>query len=1088
CVQEKEIVVLQRQIEVYKLDLKKAQEDFNDSLRRANQQLEESQQHCQKLASSALCSEVTSLREKVSAFEMSKKISDDVNAILQDELRDLRDQVGIYERMLRLDEVPIDDPFSRGCGECRPSSRGPHQHDMEKEAGENHLPELSTFHLSETHTYRGQLTSRLQNYGTDCQGSDEYNDLPSDTNRRRAHFAHSDPVPGAETQPTPSTFGLSDQSGFHSLTRQGVLTSTPALPAHSVMARLRSELERCLISYKAKREQITKLHETLFTTRCQLHQATEAAQKAEKNATMLQDRVLSLEREVASNRELNETPGPRESALSGQLDRLKQDYAQLESELQTALGAEARALENEKTASERLAASTAERDAAVDRARAVCEAHYTAMRRRLEVDWANERESIERISEERLSQAMKERESDRMRFWREELPQQLESARQMWEQEWSELRDTAIRQAVEDCEKRLRASPVTNIGFESVGLSESQPKIVGHVGTSTELVTSSTCASQTETQLLLSLSVTDEPNTSSTDPPDTRTRVLHKFLSLGELRSLRIQLLETESINLDTLDGRFHTFLEQRYRLYAEQSWQLIALSFNKLLDEFHLKEVVSSKDDSTDSPSFMNEVFPRALSEYAFLGSEKSDTTAELPRTQSVHHASEDLGNSDFHPSIRDALDSAESWPIRDKVLLRLRKLVQTLYRMNNTQTQSDLCGQVNKSGQINPDLYQATLGKIKREVLNYVQMCQARAAETLHSELARVHRRACRQFTNQLRRTLCMTPLASRISSLVLDSDVSAAYDKRRQINDAQLPPNSSLLVSLVPDPSVSCGLKDGSSEVERQTNSELKSGRSDSVLPSLESLLCLIDQVCASTERKFHPDSVFTSRELHLSGGGESSHPHDVSQVFSPITNSLLTTPNNTPPVSSALQHSLSADVGSSPTGDLQPESSLEFQSVTTKLRKIPSRTHTKVAWIQLQPHRSLSAKSHSPSRGSGAEVGLVQSQSPRSLPPPSIILSCASVSSTQPSNTLHDQLSVIPAPTSTSSRHDRPIPAPRSVKTARPGIEPTYRANFAQLTNDCPDSIHCPTVVCTDPGRRRVHTELYNLFEQFSTPEK
>ncbi|TPP63351.1 putative cation efflux protein/ zinc transporter [Fasciola gigantica] len=958
---------------------------------------------------------------------MSKKISDDVNAILQDELRDLRDQVGIYERMLRLDEVPMDDPFSRGCGECGPSSRGPHQHDMEREEGGNHLPELSTFHLSETHTYRGHLTSRLQNYGTDCQGSDEYNDLPSDTNRRRAHFAHSDPVPGAETQPTPSNFGLSDQSGFHSLTRQGVLTSTPALPAHSVMARLRSELEQCLISYKAKREQITKLHETLFTTRCQLHQATEAAQKAEKDATMLRDRVLSLEREVASNRELNETPGPRESALSGQLDRLKQDYAQLESELQTtrsrlqtALGAEARALENEKTASERLAASTAERDAAVDRARAVCEAHYTAMRRRLEVDWANERESIERISEERLSQvrqeltecqakldhltkmykeaqattheamenalreAMKERESDRMRFWREELPQQLESARQMWEHEWSELRDTAIRQAVDDCEKRLRAPPVTNIGFESVGLSESQSKIVGHVGTSTELVALSTCASQTETQLLLSLSVTDEPNTSSTDPPDIRTRVLHKFLSLGELRSLRIQLLETESINLDTLDGRFHTFLEQQCRLYAEQSWHLIALSFNKLLDEFHLKEVVSSKDDSTDDPSFMNEVFPRALSEYAFLGSEKSDTTAELPRTQSAHHASEDLGNSDFHPSIRDALDSAEPWPIRDKVLLRLRKLVQTLYRMSNTQTQSGLCGQVNKSGQINPDLYQATLGKIK----------------------------------------LAIYPRA--------------------------LP--SSIHIS------------------------------------SLESLLRLIDQVCASTERKFHPDSVFTSRDLHLSGGDESSHPDHVSQVFSPITNSLLTTPNNTPPVSSALQHSLSADVGLSPTGDLQPESSLEFQSVTTTLRKIPSRTHTKLAWIQLQPHRCLSAKSHSPSLGSGAEVGLVQSPSPRSLPPPSIILSCASVSSTQPSNTLHDQLSVIPAPTSTSSRHDRPIPAPRSVKTARPGSEPTYRANFAQLTNDCPDLIHCPTVVCTDPGRRRVHTELYNLFEQFSTPEK
>lgn len=50
--QDREIADLQRQIAVYKQDLKKAREDFNNSLRQANQQLEESQQHCQKLASS----------------------------------------------------------------------------------------------------------------------------------------------------------------------------------------------------------------------------------------------------------------------------------------------------------------------------------------------------------------------------------------------------------------------------------------------------------------------------------------------------------------------------------------------------------------------------------------------------------------------------------------------------------------------------------------------------------------------------------------------------------------------------------------------------------------------------------------------------------------------------------------------------------------------------------------------------------------------------------------------------------------------------------------------------------------------------
>ncbi|CAH8464046.1 unnamed protein product [Heterobilharzia americana] len=95
-----------------------------------------------------------------------------------------------------------------------------------------------------------------------------------------------------------------------------------------------------------------------------------------------------MEQEVLTLRSIGDNPGPRELLLGGQLERLRGDYIHLEEELQAtrtrlqaALGAEAKALEAEKTASERLAASVAERDAAVDRARAVCEAHYTAMRR-----------------------------------------------------------------------------------------------------------------------------------------------------------------------------------------------------------------------------------------------------------------------------------------------------------------------------------------------------------------------------------------------------------------------------------------------------------------------------------------------------------------------------------------------------------------------------------------------------------------------------------------------------------------------------------------------------------------------------------
>lgn len=139
-------------------------------------------------------------------------------------------------------------------------------------------------------------------------------------------------------------------------------------------------------------------------------------------------------------RSIGDNPGPREVLLSGQLERLKGDYAHLEQELQVsrvyftsniflplltsvlcltcrlfsiiqttrtrlqaALGAEAKALEAERTISERLAASVAERDAAVDRAKALCEAQYTVMRRRLEADWANERETNARRAEQKLA-------------------------------------------------------------------------------------------------------------------------------------------------------------------------------------------------------------------------------------------------------------------------------------------------------------------------------------------------------------------------------------------------------------------------------------------------------------------------------------------------------------------------------------------------------------------------------------------------------------------------------------------------------------------------------------------------------------
>lgn len=1115
---DREIADLQRQIVVYKQDLKKAQEDFNNSLRQANQQLEESQQHCQKLASSALCSEVTSLRQKLSAFELSKKISDDVNSILQNELRDLRDQIGIYERMLRLDEIPTGESFPGGWGEFRSSPHGSQLHDMERDEEGNRLPEFGAIHLSEAHGYEEQLSSKPQTHGADFRFSDEHNEMPSGTNRRRAHFGHSDPVPGdMGTQPrTVSPFGASGHGGFHSLARQGVLTSTPAHPAYCVMTRLRTELERCLRSYKSKQEQITRLHETLFTTRCQLHQATEAAQKAEKNAAMLQERVLSMERELASNRELSETPGPRESALSGQLDRLKQDYATLESELQitrsrlqTALGAEARALENEKTASERLAASVAERDAAVDRARAVCEAHYTAMRRRLEVDWANERESIERISEERLSQArqelaecqtklehltkmykeaqvtaqeamdnalreaMQERENDRIRFWREELPQQVESARRVWEQEWSELRDSAIRQAVTDCEKRLLASTSNNCLFVSTDVTKPQSKIVRHVGSTTEIVPLSTCASQTETQLLLSLSVKEEYSHSCTDLSVAGMRALSKLLSSRELQSLRIQLLETESMNLATLDRRLHTFLEKQRELNANHSWKLISVSLNNLLDEFHVREIIHPKRHSTTDLLFMKEHYLHEPSTCLVPLSEKSGTSVELPRT----HSAEDLCESEYRSSVLATSGSTESCSIRDEVLLHLRKLVRALTRFYCAQSQLSSCKQVKKAEPIDASLYQSTLNKIKKEVLNYVQMCQARAAETLQLELAQVHRRACRQFSSQLRRTLCSPYVPSLQSSLAPDAKACESHPPISHMSDSQVPRNPTKVGPVIStDHPFPCELKP-EHEAIRRINDDLRVISSPSI-PNLESLLHMIDEVCASIESKFHPNSTISGCQPP-SGGGESSDLNDDAlPVFGLITNSLFAPSNSTSPIASARQRPQLVDADFSSTGDLRPVGSLEFQSVTTALRKMPSRTHSKLTWIQMQPHRIISSKSRNPSRSS-----VLESSSAQLPPSPGTFLSCASVPSKQPLNTL-------PAPVSVSdgSRYERPIPAPRAFKNPRPDSEPTYGAHFSRTSNDRFDLSRPRAVLCTDPGERRVHTELYNLFEQFNTPEK
>ncbi|CAH8464050.1 unnamed protein product [Heterobilharzia americana] len=269
--------------EEIKAELKTTRKNLNEkeievtNLRRqTNKQLEEAQKHCQQLASSALCSEIT----------------EDVNKILQDELRDFREQVGIYENVLKLDMYCHNsgdniDPAINDPSDCTPYAiKGRH---TGKSVAFANVDVVENKHNNSVHQRPSSATERPIHHNFDDNFSifDAWN---SDEQSRQYRVQDS-----GSKQVRSDNDELVDRSGdckqslFQSLTRQGILTSTPAVAItspKSPMARLRAELERCLLNYKAKREQITRLHEVLYTTRCQLHQSREATEKAEKSAKL----------------------------------------------------------------------------------------------------------------------------------------------------------------------------------------------------------------------------------------------------------------------------------------------------------------------------------------------------------------------------------------------------------------------------------------------------------------------------------------------------------------------------------------------------------------------------------------------------------------------------------------------------------------------------------------------------------------------------------------------------------------------------------------------------------------------------------
>ncbi|TGZ65710.1 hypothetical protein CRM22_005751 [Opisthorchis felineus] len=894
---DKEVADLQRQLETCRSDANRAQAEFRETIHRMNRQLEDAQQHCQRLASSALCSEVSDLRQKLCELETSRKITEDVNKILQEELHDLREQISLYEGALRLEAEYKGDEFmdiiSSQYNQSSPMPDPP----LVKKKRPKSLDHVAFCENEFTICGSGanpRPSSAVENVTDpleDDRGAGEFRKLYGG-NVPYSTESFSEPPKSAQPARTPSASDRGSEA-FRPSSHQKFTTSTPApnlTQSPSMLSRLRSELTRALSGYKAKREQVTQLHEVVFTTRCQLHEAVEKSKRTEKNTALLQDRLVSLEQELTSSRELKGSPGPREHLLQGQVERLRADYAALEEELrstrarlQSALGAEARALENEKAATERLNASAAERDAAIDRARAVCEVHYTSMRRRLEVDWANEREAATKRAEQALCQArqecaelevelhrvtklyqdaqlstqqavenalleaMQEREAERIRFWREELPNQLAAARSLWEQEIKNNRHSVV-----ESEKRGSADRASKRPMTLASASQTRPISSNCTDsqTNTRILQVASADVQTDITSILSVCGLDTGDASCQlikQSGQTDLRVLPKVYGEHCVQCLSVQLLDSEFVNVQVLDDQLRRFLKDRLKLYRRRAWNSVGMALCEAVHRHNLEALLQT---------VVPEVEKSELATGGTSPKSDADCTEKLV-------PSREFGDSDSEETADPVVVGQMTRP---EVLRRVEQLVSVLISLredldttkNNLQQAQLKLEEVPNGNPLAPELYQSALRKIKEEVLNYVHTCQTRAAQTLHSELGRVHRRACRQFTNHLRQALyeAGAPVGNA-------SHPRVVFPIRRNASLPRSNPTSieasvgSVPVTVLRTPnSENTETRQDSSALPNDSSSEPASRllTSTNLSTDLESLLHVIDDVCASTESRF------------------------------------------------------------------------------------------------------------------------------------------------------------------------------------------------------------------------------------------
>nr|VZI21622.1 unnamed protein product [Spirometra erinaceieuropaei] len=822
---ENELAELRKDLETERLELREARKRHAEVVAELEASLKASQERCSELSSSVLCSELTELRVRLQDALNAKQITDDINEILQEELRDTREQLALYEQTMGLSQhhhrhhpeggnPDFDLPSARSgidpsWGQVTPGVCGaPPLKNVCGTAGES-LPTLITRQRRRRRSCQSVVTFALSPTPDDQPPRPASAAAPLCSTKNTEHGSDVDDFTftprGAVTvaSGTPSRrSALGEASG-------GSCEPQPAsigcgLPATEIrtasesksVTNLQKELKNTLDAYRSKRQQITQLHETLFSTRCELRKAVSARDNAESARAELQMRVRALEKELGFQEELQK-PGARESALVGQIERLQSDYSRQESELQNvrtrlqdALAAEARALATERAARERLEASAAEREAAVERARAMCEAHYTAARRRLESEWNNEhdrvvaqakqevavarqetaaaraqterlqklyqeaRETTAKAVELTLHEAMKEREKERIRFWREELPRQLDQAREAW------LSSPEAQEALTAAETlRIRSSLqaefdsrlVAELTAQQQKLTAEHQLVVQSLRTEVDTLRSRIPPLIT----LISAQTQTEPSlTSTTDPTGvsltSRLPILTECLSTRCVESLLGAVLtgsqqDTQSL-LAEAEAHLSSVLSSTARALLRNVHSALVEDVRGIMSEFKLLDKFGPAHDPAKS-------YSATLSEAAEPVQNSLLTVLRLPE-----------GISSPEPVLRCIRELAAAYS-------------GTTSRGPASPTSTTL-----------PLAY---LDKFRDEVRSYVESCQSRSAKVLQSNLARMHRRACRQFAVRLRAALSEAgaTLPSEVVTTAPKTPRAPACVPRIQLTDAAL-----------------------------------------------------------------------------------------------------------------------------------------------------------------------------------------------------------------------------------------------------------------------------------------------------------